>query len=110
MSNFPICKQAPAEGLFEIEPLSSSSSISAALPKAARYHFNLTDGDTLIQDEDGVEASSIQAAVLSALEAVEELRAQDLSNSDEWRGWRLEVVDSLGRAVQSIPLDNLSAH
>ena len=54
-----------------------------------RYYFNLTDGDTMIRDQEGTEASSIQAAVLSAMEAVEELRAQDPSNSEEWRGWRL---------------------
>ncbi|WP_373371171.1 DUF6894 family protein [Microvirga yunnanensis] len=54
--------------------------------------------------------SSIQAAVVSALEAVEELRAQTPTSSDEWRGWRLEIVDGSGRAVQVIPLDTHSAH
>jgi hypothetical protein len=44
------------------------------------------------------------------MEAVEELRAQDPSNSDEWQGWRLEIVDTSGRAVQMIPLDARSAH
>jgi uncharacterized protein DUF6894 len=64
----------------------------------------------MIRDEDGVEAGSIQAAVVSAMEAVEELRAQDPSNSEEWRGWWLEVVDASGQAVQAVPLDALSAH
>ena len=40
-----------------------------------RYYFNLTDGDTMIRDEDGIVASSIQAAVVSVMEAVEEPRA-----------------------------------
>jgi hypothetical protein len=44
------------------------------------------------------------------MEAVEELRAQDPSNSDEWQGWRLEIVDAEGRAVHAIPLDALSHH
>jgi hypothetical protein len=44
------------------------------------------DGDTVIRDEEGVGASSLQAAVISAMEAVEELRAQDASNADEWQG------------------------
>ena len=76
----------------------------------ARYYFNLTDGDDMIRDEEGIKASSIQTAVVSAMEAVEELRAQDPSNSDEWQGWRLEIVDASGQAVHAIPLDALSAH
>ncbi len=71
----------------------------------ARYYFNLTDGEVMVRDEVGVEAASIQAAMISALEVVEELRADDPSNSDEWRGWRLEIVDASGRTLQSIPLD-----
>jgi hypothetical protein len=80
------------------------------LSARARYYFNLTDGETMIRDEEGVEVSSIQAAMISALEAAEELRAQDPSNSDEWQGWRLEIVDASGQAVQTIPLDARSAH
>ncbi len=104
-------KQAPAEALFDID-LSASPSAGSALSRSvsARYFFNLTNGETMIRDEEGIVASSIRAAVVSALEAVEELRAQDPSNSDEWRGWRLEIVDASGQTVQSIPLDALSAH
>jgi hypothetical protein len=104
-------KQAPAETLFDID-LSASPSAGSALSRSvsARYFFNLTDGETMIRDEEGVEASSVRAAVVSALEAVEELRAQDLSSSDEWQGWRLEIVDASGQALQTIPLDALPAH
>jgi hypothetical protein len=77
---------------------------------SSRYYFNLTDGETMIRDEEGVEASSIQVAVLSAMEAVEELRGQEPLDSDEWQGWRLEIVDVSGQAVQTIPLDALSSH
>jgi hypothetical protein len=48
--------------------------------------------------------------VVSAMEAVEELRAQAPASSDEWMGWRLEIVDASGRALQVLPLDALSAH
>ena len=77
---------------------------------SARYFFNLTNGDAMIRDEEGIVASSTQAAVISALEAVEELRAQDPSHADEWQGWWLEIVNASGQAVQTIPLDTLSAH
>ncbi|WP_404295357.1 DUF6894 family protein (plasmid) [Microvirga sp. RSM25] len=91
----------------------SAGSWTGAVPAPAapaRFYFNLTDGDDMIRDEEGIEASSIQAAVVSALEAVEELRAQAPASSDAWRGWRLEIVDAFGRALQAIPLDALSAH
>lgn len=104
-------KSAPPKGLIDVELPVSSSPVSTPAPSAlVRYYFNLTDGETVIRDEEGVEASNLQAAVISAMEAVEELRAQDASNSDEWRGWRLEIVDAAGRAVQSIPLDSSAPH
>jgi hypothetical protein len=111
MTAFTDGKQAPAEALFDIDLSGGPSDGSAPSRSApARYFFNLTDGETMIRDEDGIEASCIRAAVVSAMEAVEELRAQDPSNSDEWQGWRLEIVDTSGRAIQAIPLDALSAH
>ena len=104
-------KRVPSKGIMRPGPSVSSASVSAlGISVPSRYYFNLTDGDTMIRDEEGVEASSIQAAVISAMEAVEELRAHDPSNSDEWQGWRLEIVDASGHAVQTIPLDALSAH
>jgi hypothetical protein len=111
MTTFTNGKQAPTGGLIEIDLSVSSSDVSASgLPVLARYYFNLTNGDSMIRDEEGITASSLQAAVVSAMEAVEELRVQDPSNSDEWQGWRLEIVDASGQAVQTIPLDALSAH
>jgi hypothetical protein len=111
MTTLTNCKPAPADGAIEIDLSASSSDMSAqGLSVTARYYFNLTNGETTIRDEEGIEASSIQAAVVSALEAVEELRAHDPSNSDEWQGWRLEIVDASGQAVQAIPLDALLAH
>src|SRR5215213_4903712 len=104
-------KLAPADGPTEINLSASSSDMSAQGPSvAARYYFNLTNGETMIRDEEGIVASCIRAAVVSAMEAVEELRAEDPSNSDEWQGWRLEIVDTSGQAIQAIPLDALSAH
>jgi hypothetical protein len=111
MVTFTNGKQAPAEDAVEIDPLGGSAAGSATgLLAPARYYFNLTDGDTMIRDEEGITASSLQAAVVSAMEAVEELRAQDPLNSDEWQGWRLEIVDASGQAVQTNPLDALSVH
>ncbi|WP_246777302.1 hypothetical protein [Microvirga sp. VF16] len=104
-------KQATTQGLIEVDLPVTSSDVSASGPSApARYYFNLTNGDSMIRDSEGITASSLQAAVVAAMEAVEELRAQDPLNSDEWQGWRLEIVDATGQAVQVIPLDARSAH
>lgn len=73
-----------------------------------RYYFNLTDGELVIRDEDGVEVPDIQAAVIYAMEVIEELRAEDPSNSETWAGWRLEIVDTQGRMVQCVELDKSS--
>jgi hypothetical protein len=111
MATFSNSKRAPADRPTDNNLLANPSDLSAQdFSVKARYYFNLTNGETMIRDEEGIEASSIQAAVVSAMEAVEELRAQDPSNSEEWRGWWLEVVDASGQAVQAIPLDALSAH
>ena len=111
MTTFINSKQAPADSSTDINPLANPSDLPAhGISVSARYFFNLTNGAVMIRDEEGIETSSIQAAVVSAMEAVEELRAQDPLNSEEWRGWWLEVVDASGQAVQTIPLDTLSAH
>ena len=91
----------------------SNSSSAPSVPAHSRpvqYYFNLTNGDVMIRDDEGIVASSLQSAIISAMEAIEELRAQDPLNSDEWQGWRLEIIDASGQAVQTIPLDALSAH
>jgi hypothetical protein len=111
MASVPNSKPASTETLPKSDlSVSSLDASGPGISVRARYYFNLTDGETMIRDEEGIEASSIQAAAVSALEAAEELRAQDPANSDEWQGWRLEIVDVFGRAVQTIPLDARSAH
>lgn len=111
MSRVPNGKPAQTEVLYKADLSGHAPDTSGpGLSVRMRYYFNLTDGETMIRDEEGIEAASIQAAMISAIEAAEELRAQDPSNSDEWQGWRLEIVDASGQAVQTIPLDARSAH
>ncbi len=59
-----------------------------------RYFFNLTDGTILIRDEQGIEAASIQSAMVSAMEMIEELRAEDppLRRSGRAGGLRLSMA------------------
>jgi hypothetical protein len=70
-----------------------------------RWYFNLTDGIDIIRDNEGVEVSCPDEALLHACRAVEELRNEDSSSSSEWQGWWLEIVDGSGVSVKSLPLD-----
>ncbi len=111
MTAFTNGKRLPDEVLIKTDiSVHSSNVFVRGLSVTARYYFNLTNGETMIRDEEGIEASSIHAAVMSAMEAVEELRAQDPLDTEEWQGWWLEIIDTSGQAVQTIPLDVLAAH
>ena len=83
----------------------SVASLMIDVGGAGRYYFHLTNGEALIRDDEGTEVSSMQSALISAMEMIEELRAENSSEADEWQGWRLEIVDASGRTVYTMPLD-----
>jgi hypothetical protein len=70
-----------------------------------RYYFNLTDGVELIPDTDGIELLDLFAAQIYAQKAIEELRQEDPRSAEEWRDWRLEIVDARGNHLETIYLD-----
>jgi hypothetical protein len=72
----------------------------------SRYYFNLTDGDEVIRDEDGIEAPDVRTALIQAFEAIAELRNEDASALSELQGWRLDIIDGSGNLIQSFPLDS----
>ena len=86
----------------------SVASLMIDVSGAGRYYFHLTNGEAVIRDEEGTEVSSMQTALISAMEMVEELRAEDPSAAGEWQGWRLEIADASGRTVHTMPLDTHS--
>ncbi len=71
----------------------------------SRYYFNLTDGDEVIRDEDGIEVSDVRTALIRAFDAIAELRQEGPAAVGEWQGWRLDIVDSSGNLIQSLLLD-----
>jgi hypothetical protein len=72
----------------------------------SRYYFNLTDGDEVIRDEDGIEAPDVRTALIHAFEAIAELRQEDASVLSDLQGWRLDIIDGSGHWIHSLPLDN----
>ena len=83
----------------------SVASLMIGVSGAGRYYFHLTNGEATIRDDEGTEVPSMQSALISAMEMIEELRAEDPSAADEWLGWRLEITDLSGRTVHTMPLD-----
>ena len=60
MTRVPDGKQAHADGSIEIDLVISSSVASASsLSVLAHYYFNLTDGETVIRDEESIKTSCI---------------------------------------------------
>lgn len=71
-----------------------------------RFYFNLINGADILRDEDGIEHSSMNSALIQAMRAIEELRAQNPLAAEDWQGWSLEIVDASGRTVVSLPLNS----
>ena len=86
----------------------SVASLMIDVGGAGRYYFHLTNGEAVIRDDEGIEAFSIQSALVSAMEMMEELRAEDPSAAGKWQGWRLEIVASSGQTIHTMPLDTHS--
>jgi hypothetical protein len=72
----------------------------------SRYYFNLTDGDEVIRDEDGIEAPDVRTALIHAFEAIAELRLEDASILSDLHGWRLDIMDGSGHLLHSLALDS----
>ena len=69
-----------------------------------RCYFNLVNGSEKIIDHDGIEVRDIAQAHTQAMNAIKELREEDLSASGDWADWSLEVTDSSGTILFSINL------
>jgi hypothetical protein len=72
----------------------------------SRFYFHLNNGEDVIRDEEGILVSDIDAALIAAMEVIQELRAEDAVSAAEWQGWRLEITDEAGRVIESLSLDD----
>ena len=65
MFSFVMGEEALTQGILDQGASASTcAGRSSGLLAPVRYYFNLTDGETVIRDEESVEASSLQAAVI----------------------------------------------
>ena len=72
----------------------------------SRFYFHLNNGEDMIRDEEGILVSDADAALIAAMEVIQELRAQDAVSAAEWQGWTLEITDEAGRIIESLSLDD----
>jgi hypothetical protein len=70
-----------------------------------RCYFHLVNDHEEILDETGLVISSLEDAKHHALVAICELRRDASEVSEEWDGWRLEIVCSQGRLLHSLRLN-----
>lgn len=70
-----------------------------------RFHFDLTNGEDLIRDDEGVDASSPNEAIEEARSALDDMRRNEEAPR-EGDGWQLIVRDESGETVKAISLDD----
>ncbi len=70
-----------------------------------RYYFHLASSQQIILDTSGVVIShpaTVQSTVRRLIHKVQHEADQITTN---WQGWRIDVEDSSGNVVLSVPLD-----
>jgi hypothetical protein len=72
----------------------------------SRFYFHLNNGEDVIRDEEGILVSDFDAALIAAMEVIQELQAEDSVSAAEWQGWKLEITDEAGQVIESLSLDD----
>lgn len=70
-----------------------------------RCYFHLTNTDSSVRDEVGLEVADIEAAKIEALRAVYEQCKEEPDADGVWCGWQLDITNAEGELILSIPLD-----
>jgi hypothetical protein len=70
-----------------------------------RCYFHLVNGAESIPDDTGITVPDVATAQREALRAIQEMRDEVGDASEEWQGWRLNVVCPEGSILLSISLD-----
>ena len=58
-----------------------------------RLYFNLVQGQEVIEDYEGIEVADVGQAQSQALQALLELRRETPDIGEEWRHWKMVIVD-----------------
>ncbi|MCB5176627.1 DUF6894 family protein [Microvirga lenta] len=70
-----------------------------------RCFFHLVSDFDAILDDTGIEVPDLETAKFEAMKAIRELRQELVGASEEWRGWRLDIVCPQGTLLYSFDLN-----
>jgi len=77
----------------------------STIRRPSRYFFNITNGREIIPDVDGIELADINSVMVYVFEMIDQMKSEPDASREDWLGWRLEIADTSGRRVHSVPLD-----
>jgi hypothetical protein len=77
-----------------------------SIAMATRFYFHLVSGDLQVTDRLGIELRK-QTVMSAAVVKIIRERWPGTSDSGDWTGWSVEIVDEQGRIVRTIALDDL---
>jgi hypothetical protein len=78
--------------------------VAREVRSTVRVYFHLKGTQEQILDHEGVKVSDRNQAHVQALRAMEELRNEVPSVSQDWSGWILTIADRRGAVLLSIDL------
>ncbi len=70
-----------------------------------RCFFHLVKGGVVLTDDTGVYAADLETAVAQILMALRDFHMKDPDAGNDWRGWRLDIVNRTGDVLSTINLD-----
>lgn len=87
----------------EIRCFETKGTILPEMALAQRFYFDLTNGSTILRDEEGVPASSLDQAIQEARFVLDEMRrSEELSEQQD--GWTLIIRDADGNELATLPV------
>jgi hypothetical protein len=72
-----------------------------------RYHFNVRQGEALIQDLEGEELPDLETAEFEARMTARELLMQAIVADDEIDGRVIEIADTSGKIIETMKVKDL---
>jgi len=70
-----------------------------------RYHFYLTDGEEVLDNQKTIELAGPAAALEEALVLARDLKEGKIAGDQDWEGWFVEIKDDNGQRIDMVPID-----
>jgi len=68
------------------------------------YYFHLTNGETVLDNHQGLELAGNAAALADAVALADDLRRGVKMPGWKWDGWFVAIVDEHGQKVDEVPI------